>query len=256
MNSGALSRLRLLVDRLRTECPWDREQTFATLSTYLLEECHETVEALDRLDAEELRGELGDLLFQLFFLSRLASERGWFDIEDVAEAIERKMIERHPHVFGGEAASDAAAVAANWERRKRRQRNVPEDPLHGVPASLPALATALRISARAADLGFDWERDGDLLSKIVEEISEVRSALDENSFRKTEEEYGDLLFALANWGRRKGLDPERCLRLANDKFRRRFARVAAKAREAGGDVADATPAQLDAYWNEVKKEEA
>jgi MazG family protein len=248
----ALARLEALVERLRRECPWDREQTFATISTYLLEETHELLETLDGGEESRLRGELGDLLFQIFFLARLAGERGWFGIDDVAAGIEAKMIERHPHVFGGETARDAEAVKAGWERRKRLSGERGDDPLDGIPATLPSLSVALRMSERAAGLGFDWERDADLLAKIEEEIAETRAAVDHAG---TEEELGDLLFAVANWARRSGIDPERALRRANAKFRRRFRAVTERAARAGKDVAACSPAELDAWWNAVKAEE-
>lgn len=251
--SNALDDLERLVNRLRTECPWDREQTFQTLRTYLFEECHEVLDALDHDNATALRSELGDLLFQIFFLARLASEAGWFSLDDVARQIERKMILRHPHVFGPQKANDAEEVRAGWEKRKRGETGAPDDPLGGIPKTLPSLPAAFRIGTRAADLGFDWERETDLLSKIEEEIGEIRQARD--SRKATEEELGDLLFALANWARHRKLDPERSLRLANEKFRRRFRRVAEKARASGRDVAACSAAQLDAYWNEVKREE-
>jgi MazG family protein len=251
----ALRRLVQLVERLRRECPWDREQTFASVQTFLLEETHEVLEALDAEDHAHLRGELGDLLFQIFFLARLAEEQGGFGIDDVAESITAKMIERHPHVFGGERAADAQAVKANWEKRKREGRGRQDDPLGSIPRGLPSLSTALRMSERAADLGFDWERDSDLLAKIEEEIREARASLARGDAAGTEEEFGDLLFALANWGRRMRIDPERALRLANGKFRRRFHRVAELAHAAGRDVSESTPAELDALWNRVKDEE-
>lgn len=253
--SDALLRLESLVERLRRDCPWDREQTFATLSTYLLEETHEALEAIEREDAGELRAELGDLLFQIFFLSRLAAERGWFTLDDVAGGIASKMIARHPHVFGGETAENASAVKANWEKRKRLAGAPREDPLDGIPPTLPSLAIALRMSERAAGLGFDWERTSDILGKVEEEIAEVRRAQDAGDRAATEEELGDLLFALANWARRSSLDPERALRLANRKFRRRFKAVAERAAREGRDVGACSAAELDLYWNAVKAEE-
>jgi MazG family protein len=253
--TDALLRLETLVERLRRECPWDREQTLATLSTYLLEETHEVLEAIEREDAAGLRSELGDLLFQIFFLSRLAAEQGWFSLEQVAAGIEAKMIARHPHVFGGEKAADASAVKASWEKRKRDAGDRRADPLDGIPATLPSLAIALRMSERAADLGFDWERTSDLLAKVEEEIGEARRAQSGGDRAATEEELGDLLFALANWARRSTLDPERALRLANRKFQRRFKAVADRAARDGRDVGACSAAELDRYWNAVKDEE-
>ena len=253
--SDSLESLARLVDRLRRECPWDREQTFATLETYLLEETYELLDALERGQPAKLKEELGDLLFQIFFLSRIASENGWFGIDEVAEGIETKMIARHPHVFGGEHAESSASVKANWEKRKRQARSSDDGPLSGVPSALPALASALRMSERAADLGFDWERDADLLAKVEEEISEARAEAQSGSSARTEEEIGDLLFALVNWARRLHLDPERALRMANSKFRRRFTRVAELASADNRDVSGCDAETLDSYWNRVKAEE-
>ena len=253
--ANAILRLVALVERLRRECPCDREQTFASVQTFLLEEAHEVLEALDQENPEQLRGELGDLLFQILFLSRLAEERGWFGIEDVAASIERKMVERHPHVFGAESAADASQVKASWEKRKREGRDPRSDPLGSVPKALPSLSAALRMSERAADLGFDWEKDSDLLAKVEEEIGEARREAERGHAPGTEEELGDLLFALANWARRRRIDPERALRLANEKFRRRFHRVAELAHEGGGDVSGRSAEDLDALWNRVKDEE-
>ena len=163
--SEALDGLVALVARLRRECPWDREQSFETLKTYLLEETHEALAALDEGAPGPLCDELGDLLFQVFFLSKLAEERGWFGADDVARGITRKMVERHPHVFGDTPASSAQEVKSAWERRKRRQPGATEDPLGTLPAGLPALATAYRQTLRAGDLGFDWERDADVVEK-------------------------------------------------------------------------------------------
>ncbi len=253
--SDSLERLVTLVDRLRRECPWDREQTFATVQTFLLEETHEVLEALDRENPDQLLGELGDLLFQILFLSRLAEEKGWFGISEVANAIADKMVRRHPHVFGAEKAADAGQVKASWEKRKREGGDRRTDPLGSIPRSLPSLSTALRMSERAADLGFDWERDSDLLAKVEEEIAETRRAREQGDRAGTEEELGDLLFAIANWGRRSGIDPERALRIANEKFRRRFHRVAELAHASGRDVSESSAAELDVLWNRVKEEE-
>jgi MazG family protein len=251
----SLESLVRLVERLRRECPWDREQTFATLETYLLEETYEVLEALDRVQPSRLQEELGDLLFQIFFLARIAAENGWFGIDEVAAGIESKMIARHPHVFGSERAENAASVKANWEKRKREGKAREEAPLSGIPSALPALAAALRMSERAADLGFDWERDADLLAKIEEEIVEAREEARGGTPARTEEEIGDLLFALVNWARRLRIDPERALRGANSKFQRRFTRVAELASKEDRDVAACDAETLDAYWNRVKAEE-
>lgn len=251
--SEAFDRLTALVTRLRRDCPWDREQSFETLKTFLLEETYEVLAAVDAGEPDALREELGDLLFQVFFLSRLAEERGWFRIEDVAEGITRKMTERHPHVFGDATASTAEEVKTAWEKRKRRLPGATDDPLGTLPAALPALAAAYRQTLRAADLGFDWERDADVVSKIEEEIGEWREAAAAGDAEAEAHEIGDLLLSLVNLARRRRVDPESALRAANARFRSRFAAVARKARETGKDVSETGMEELDRYWEEAKK---
>lgn len=251
--SGLLDLVEL-VARLRRECPWDREQTPETLRTYLLEECYEVLDAIDSGDPDRLEDELGDLLFQILFLSRIAEQRGWFDVERVAERIARKMTERHPHVFGGAVAGDAEQVKQTWERRKQRGA-ASADPLGSVPASLPALASAYRMTSRAADLGFDWERDSDVAEKIEEELAEWRASEAAGDREAEEHEIGDLLFSMVNLARRRRIDPESALRGAQKRFRRRFARVAASARESGREIGDFSAAELDVFWESAKREE-
>jgi MazG family protein len=250
-----LERLALLVEQLRRECPWDREQTPATIATFLLEECHEALTAIDSGDPATLQGELGDLLFQIFFLSLLASERGWFTLEDVAEGIRSKMIERHPHVFGETRAGSAEEVARGWEARKRRETRSESDPLGSIPASLPALAAALRMTSRAADLGFDWERDADVADKIAEELGEWREAAAHGNPEAEAREIGDLLLSAVNLARRRGIDPEAALRQTNRRFRSRFAGVSRRAHESGREMGKISAAELDRYWEEAKAEE-
>ena len=251
--SDDLDRLAALVARLRRDCPWDREQSFDTLKTYLLEETYETLAALDAGDPDRLRDELGDLLFQVFFLARLSEERGGFGIDEVARGITAKMTERHPHVFGGARAESADEVKRAWEKRKRLEPDVQDDPLGSLPAALPALATAYRQTLRAADLGFDWERDADVVAKIEEELAEWRAAEKAKDSAGEEHEIGDLLLSVVNLARRRKIDPESALRQSNRRFRERFAAVASKARESGRDVSETPMADLDAYWEEAKK---
>ncbi len=251
--SEALDRLAALVARLRRDCPWDREQSFESLKTYLLEETYETLAALDEGAPEPLRDELGDLLFQVFFLARLAEERGWFGMDAVAEGITRKMTERHPHVFGDAKAASAEEVKTAWERRKRRQPGATEDPLGTLPAGLPALATAYRQTLRAGDLGFDWSRDADVVAKIEEELAEWGAAERAGDHDAETHEIGDLLLSVVNLARRRRIDPESALRQANRRFRDRFAEVARRAKASGRDVSEVPMAELDRYWEEAKK---
>ena len=251
--SETLDRLVLLVARLRRDCPWDREQTFETLKTYLLEETYETLAAVDEGAPEPLEGELGDLLFEVLLLARLAEEKGWFDVDAVAQRIHDKMVERHPHVFGDTPAGSADEVKNAWERRKRRQPGASEDPLGTLPAALPALSTAYRQTLRAADLGFDWERDADVVAKIEEELEEWREAANDGDAEAETHEIGDLLLSVVNLARRRKIDPEGALRRANTRFRQRFAEVARRAREGGRDVSEVGMAELDRYWEDAKK---
>jgi XTP/dITP diphosphohydrolase len=253
--SEALTELVSLVEKLRRECPWDREQSPETIRTYLLEECYETLEAIDSGDPEALRDELGDLLFQVFFLATLASERRWFDLDAVAGAVARKMIDRHPHVFGETKAGSAAEVKKGWETRKRKESGAADAPLGSIPASLPAVAAAYRMTSRAADLGFDWERDADVAAKIEEELEEWREAAARGDRDAEGKEIGDLLLSAVNLARRRSVDPESALRRTNARFRARFAGVARRATASGRPMSEIPLAELDAYWEEAKKDE-
>ena len=249
---GPLADLVALAARLRRECPWDREQTVGTLRTYLLEECYETLAAIDSGEPHALRDELGDLLFQIVFLSILAEEKGWFDLDGVASGIVRKMTARHPHVFGETRASSAEEVRQNWETRKARDT---EDPLASIPSALPALAAAHRQTARAADLGFDWQRDAEVVAKIEEEIAEWRAAAGRSDAAAEEHELGDLLLSVVNLSRRRGINPEDALRATNARFRARFAGVARRAAASGRPMKQIPLAELDRYWEEEKEME-
>jgi nucleoside triphosphate diphosphatase len=253
--SDPLRDLASLVEKLRRECPWDREQTLDTARTFLLEECYETLEALDSGVPDRVREELGDLLFQVFFVAQMAADRGWFDADGVAATIAEKMIARHPHVFGGAPARDAGEVKRNWEERKRREKGAEADPLGSIPAALPATAAAYRMTSRAADLGFDWERDADVALKIEEELSEWRSAAERADRDSEEKEIGDLLLSVVNLARRRRIDPETALRRTNARFRSRFARVSELARGTGREISKIPLEELDRYWEQAKEEE-
>jgi ATP diphosphatase len=270
-----LGKLLDLVTRLRAPdgCPWDREQGLADLRAYLVEESHEAAAALDRVTAGgddpdaawgELAGELGDLLFQVAFVLRLGEEAGRLDAGAVVDRIHDKMIARHPHVFppaGGERAelADAAAVSRAWERGKL-ERGESASLLAGVPTSLPALLAAYRLTQKAAGVGFDWPDAATVLDKVEEEIGELRAELaarqDGAGGATVAEELGDLLFTVANLGRKLGFDPEAVLAAANAKFRRRFGAVEATLSERGHNLADAGLEELDALWEAVKEGES
>jgi MazG family protein len=250
-----LDTLVSLVERLRAPdgCPWDREQGLRDLRAYLLEEAHELAGAIDSGDWDEVREELGDLLFQAAFIARLAQEAGAFEAADAVEGVHRKMVERHPHVFGSETLADAEAVRQAWERRKIRQGGR-GSLLAGVPAGLPALLGSYRLTQKAAGVGFDWPRPDDVLAKLEEEIGELREALGRGDREAAREEMGDLLFTAANLARKLEIDPEAALASANLKFRRRFERIEEKLAAAGKTAADAMLEEMDALWDEAKRE--
>lgn len=254
-----LRRLLDLVAVLRSDdgCPWDREQTLRDLRAYLLEEAHEAAAAIDAEEWDELCDELGDLLFQIVFIVRLAEERSRFGLEEVVERIEAKMIRRHPHVFGDVELADSAAVRRAWEQRKLEARQPGRSLLAGVPSSLPALLAAYRITQKAAGVGFDWPDAGAVVDKLAEEVDELRRALEtaaRPSDSEVREELGDLLFTAANLARHLGIDPEAALAAANSKFGRRFARLESLLAEHGRSFSDSSLDDLEALWQSVKAE--
>jgi MazG family protein len=237
-------------------CPWDLEQNFETIAPYTIEEAYEVADAIERKDMAALAEELGDLLLQVVYHAQMAQEQQAFGFEDVVEAICRKMVRRHPHVFGDENARTAGAAKGFWEEMKSRewgegsQQREPSV-LSGVPAPLPALMRSVKLQAKAARVGFDWPSSDDVLVKINEEANELRSAPKE----KQEEEFGDLLFAMANLARHLNIDAESALRKANGKFERRFAHIESVLRASGKSPAQSSLAEMDALWNEAKARE-
>jgi MazG family protein len=256
-----LARLTSLVARLRAPdgCPWDRDQTLPDLRAYLLEEAHEVAAAIDGGSPGALVGELGDLLFQIAFVSRLAEERGDFATRDVIDAVEAKMIARHPHVFGGEALADAAAVRAAWERRKMSEpRGERASLLDGATAaSLPALVAAYRLTQKAAGVGFDWKSAREVLAKLDEEVRELEAeiAAPNADPERLRDEVGDLLFTVANLARHLEIDPEGALARANLKFRRRFGAVEQELAGRGQSLANASLDEMEAAWQAAKRRE-
>ena len=252
---GEFQSLIDIVARLRGPggCPWDAEQTHESLKRNLLEECYETLEAIDDGNPGELADELGDILVQVAFHADIAREAGDFDIADVLTAINRKLIRRHPHVFGDGRASDARQVERNWEQLKaeeRRQAGKPEpSAMDSVPAALPALSAAQLIQDRAARFGFDWDDAGGVLEKLVEEIGEFRDAATD---AERLDEFGDVLFALVNVARWSGIQAEDALRQANAKFRNRYRLMERLASERGQDFAKLSLDEKEALWQEAK----
>jgi ATP diphosphatase len=261
--SRDLSRLIEIMAALRDKnsgCPWDLEQDFSTIRHYTIEEAYEVADAIEREDFDDLRDELGDLILQPVYHAQMASELGRFDIGDVIYAITEKLIRRHPHVFGSDAAADAKGVKVRWEaikadeRARKAERRGGGEPslLDDVPHVLPALARAEKLAKRAASVGFDWPDKEAVLAKVREELDETAEAARSGDKSAMHEEIGDLLFAVANLARHAGLDAEAALRDANLKFTRRFQHVEARAREDGIAIEQAGLERLDGYWNEIR----
>ncbi|PKN60419.1 MAG: nucleoside triphosphate pyrophosphohydrolase, partial [Deltaproteobacteria bacterium HGW-Deltaproteobacteria-11] len=238
-------------------CPWDRQQTRADMAKYLLDEACETVDAIDSGSVPALKEELGDLLFQILFLTVMAEEKGEFTLSDVMAAIGEKMIRRHPHVFGDCAVRDAAEVKANWQAIKRdiEMKHTSGGVLDGIPRSLPALIRAQKMTEAAATVGFDWDRTDAVMLKVEEELRELRAALQEGRPQKIQEEFGDLLFTLVNLSRFLQVNADEALRQANRKFAERFACMEQKLAAAGKTPEQASFAEMDALWDECKKKE-
>ena len=239
-------------------CPWDREQTFDTIKPYLLEETYETLDAIDARDWPELAGELGDLMLQAVFFSQMAAEEGLFVIGDALDAINSKLVRRHPHVFGSGTAQTGDDVRKIWSEvkaRESREKSKPAGLLAGVPRALPALVEAQQISSRAAGAGFDWSSDAQVLAKVREELDEFEAARQAAAPDEIEEELGDLLFTLVNLARFMKVDPEQALRRTNAKFRRRFGHVEEKLAGSGRSLADSNVEEMESLWQEAKERE-
>ncbi|MFN8007616.1 MAG: nucleoside triphosphate pyrophosphohydrolase [Terriglobia bacterium] len=259
-----------LVDRLKGPdgCPWDREQTFDTLKPMVLEEAYEVLDAMDAGDRQELCAELGDLLFQVVFLSKLAEEEGSFQIEQVIAGILSKMIRRHPHVFGNERASSPEEVVDNWESIKRAERagrqtspgtaSSKPSVLEGI-ARMSALLEANKLTAKAARVGFDWSHVDEIFEKLHEEVDELKAALQQPRVKpidpRVEQEVGDLLFVAVNIARFLEIDPETALRKTNKKFIRRFQHIEQSLQETGKDFSQSTISELEQLWQDAKKKQ-
>jgi XTP/dITP diphosphohydrolase/ATP diphosphatase len=264
--AAALQRSAEIMARLRGPggCPWDREQTFDSIKRHTLEETYEVFDAIERRAWPDLKDELGDLLLQVLFYAQMASEAGYFTLQDVASNLNAKLIRRHPHIFGDVVASNSADVLRNWEQIKQSEKKAPTTPqssssqssmLGDIPRTMPAVLEASKLGSRAAKVGFDWPNADGLFDKLQEEIGELKAELTPSSEGQSqtaiEAEFGDLLFTAANLARHLKVDPESALRAANSKFRRRFAAMESAA--GGKDaLAASTPAELDKLWNEAK----
>ncbi len=257
-NQPPIERLLDIMARLRdprSGCPWDLEQTFGTIAPYTIEEAYEVADAIERGDMEDLKGELGDLLFQVVFHARMAEERELFDFDTVAQGIIDKMIARHPHVFGDTTIADAEAQTKAWEEYKAAERA--QDARHqgvldGVAATLPPMVRALKLQRRAARVGFDWASARDVMDKLDEEAAEIAAEIDGNDADRLEDEVGDLLFVCVNLARKLDVDPDRALKRANAKFERRFRHIESRLAEMGREPAQSTLVEMENLWTEAK----
>lgn len=235
-------------------CPWDREQTLESLRQYVLEEAHEVVDAIDQGQPEMLREELGDLLLQVVFQAALTDRKGWFDIDGVVEAISEKLVRRHPWVFGDDDVTDAAGAIESWEAIKAKEK-AERGALTGVPVALPSLLRAVRVGEKASAVGYDWPDAGGPRDKIDEELAELDEAAAAGDKDALEHEFGDLLFALATYGRKQGLDPEASLRKALNRFSDRFRHCELAAQREGKTLREYSEADLDVLWERAKRAE-
>ncbi len=254
---AAFAELCRVMARLRAPngCAWDREQTLATLTPYLIEEAYEVLEAIEQGDAKAHREELGDLLLQVVFQAEIAAESERFDVAQVADGIRDKLVRRHPHVFGDAVAEDAKSALQSWEAMKAKERKAEQGVLGSLPRTLPALLRATRMGEKAAAVGFDWNEVHEVAAKVEEEWRELNEAMRQGDKTAIGEELGDLLYAIVNLSRRLGTDAEGALRAAADKFQRRFRFIEARLQEQGRTPKDADLAELDALWNQAKRTE-
>ena len=263
--SKSFDELITVMARLRAPggCPWDAEQTYQSLSQYLLEEAYETFDAIHAAgetgDTTHLTEELGDLLLQVVFHSTIAAERGDFTIDDVAAGVAKKLVLRHPHVFGDAKLAKAQDVLDNWDELKANERaasgkveKTKESLLDEIPVHFPALLEGLKVTKKAAKVGFDWENAGQIFAKIDEEIAELKSAIEQNDKQNIDEEIGDLLFAVVNLARKLGVEPETALKKTNRKFRTRFKFIENDLKSQGRSVEESDLAEMDALWNKSK----
>ena len=252
---AATARLLEVMNTLRRECPWDREQTFESLRSNTIEETYELADAITDANMEGIKEELGDLLLHVVFYSKLGEEAGAFDFAEVADALCDKLIYRHPHIYGDVHANTPDEVKENWEALKLRRRNRKSGTLGGVPRSLPAMVKAYRVGEKAAATGFDWQRREDVWEKVREEIGEVEAEMKSGTAADLEAEFGDLLFALVNACRLYVFDPESALERTNKKFIRRFNSMEERAAARGHALHELSPERMEELWQEAKNEE-
>ena len=248
----AFERLLTIMDELRTSCPWDKKQTLESLRYLTIEEVYELSDAILDKNMTEIKKELGDLMLHMVFYSKIASETNDFDISDVLDSISDKLVYRHPHIYGDTEANDAETVLKNWEKLKLNEGR--ESVLEGVPQSLPAMVKAYRIQEKVKGVGFDWEKPEQVWEKVEEELKEFQhEAKKEKNKKKTEGEFGDLLFSLINYARFLDINPEDALERTNKKFITRFKYLEKESKKAGKSIDEMSLAEMDVYWEEAKK---
>ena len=252
---AAYGRFLDVLDELREKCPWDRKQTNQSLRPNTIEECFELCDALIADDTQNICKELGDVLLHVAFYAKIASEKEQFDMKDVCDRLCEKLIYRHPHVFGDAVAETAGEVCKNWEQLKMKEKDGNKSLLSGVPNSMPSLIKAYRMQEKAANVGFDWDDKEDVWAKVHEEIDEVQAEMQSGDKAKMEKEFGDLLFSLVNVARHYGINSDNALEMTNTKFRRRFGYVEEHSIKQGRNLKDMSLEEMDALWNEAKKDE-
>ncbi|RYM31465.1 nucleoside triphosphate pyrophosphohydrolase [Brumimicrobium glaciale] len=246
----AFERLLNIMDDLRAKCPWDKKQTLESLRHLTIEETYELADAILDNDLDELKGEIGDVMLHMVFYSKIASEKGAFDITDVLNAICDKLVHRHPHIYGDVIAEDEATVKANWEKLKLKEGK--KSVLQGVPKSLPSLVKAARIQEKVRGIGFDWDDSKQVLAKVHEELAELEVEVKNNS-DQIEQEFGDVMFSMINYARFIGVNPETALERTNKKFIKRFQYMEVKMNEEGKKFDEMNLEQMDVYWEQAKK---
>jgi XTP/dITP diphosphohydrolase len=251
--AAAFLKLLKIMDELREQCPWDKEQTIESIRHLTIEETFELSDAILKNDLNEIKKELGDILLHIVFYSRIASETNAFNITDVINSLCEKLVFRHPHIYGDVKADNPDQVKQNWEQLKQKEKGGNKTVMAGVPNSMPALLKAYRIQEKAKAVGFDWEEPGQVFEKVKEELSEFESEVLNKNRESAEKEFGDILFSLINYARFVNINPEDALEQTNQKFMKRFSYMEEKVKAQGKQISECRLAELDEYWNEAKK---
>lgn len=250
----AFEKLVLIMDELREKCPWDRKQTIQSLRQMTLEETYELTDAITENNWKSVKEELGDLLLHIVFYSKIASEQNQFSIEDVLNGISKKLIDRHPHIYGNVEVKDDEDVKRNWEKLKIKEGK--QSVLSGVPKTLPALVKAMRLQEKAKQVGFEWENKDQVWEKVTEEEKELQEAIESKDQKKIEEEFGDLVFSLVNFARFLNIDAENALEITNKKFINRFSQMEEQAMASGKNLNEMSLEEMDSIWNQIKRHKA